>query len=274
MAEEHDSLLREVEQEIRRERMEKIWQRYNGLIFAAAALIILAVAGYKYLETRRIAAEQTAGAEYSAAQTLADEKKKTEAEAAFKKLAEDGPSGYASLAKLQVAGALVKDGKIDDAVAAYDALAKDSGADNLLKSFAQLQAASLRMPNADYAEIQNRLTPLAEDGAPFSRSARELLGIAAYKAGKYDEARKQLEPLLTDPTVSPTLQERVNVVMADIAAAEVAGNTKAPEAIAPKADATAAPKADAGSSAADQQKPAEADAKPKADAPAEGDTKK
>jgi hypothetical protein len=263
MANEHDTLLREVQEEIRREQMEKLWQRYNGLIIAAAAFIILAVAGYKYWETTRIAAENAAGAEYTAAEALSDDKKKPEAEAAFKKLADEGPAGYASLAKLQLAGALVKDGKIDDAIATYDELAKTSRADNLLKSFAQLQAASLRMPNADYAEMQNRLTPLAADDAPFSKSARELLGVAAYKAGKYDEARKYLEPLLLDPASSQALQERVKIVMSDIATAEVAG--KAPDANAPKA--TTGGSTDAG-------KPAETGAKPEGDAKTGSETKK
>jgi hypothetical protein len=157
----------------------------------------------------------------------------------------------------------VKDGKIDDAVATYDELAKTSSADNLLKSFAQLQAASLRMPNADYAEMQNRLTPLAGDDAPFSKSARELLGVAAYKAGKYDEARKYLEPLLLDPGSSPALQERVKIVMSDIATAEVAGNTKTPDA----AKASPGGTTDAG-------KPAQAEAKPDGDAKADTETKK
>lgn len=265
MADDHDSLLREVEEEIRREQMQKLWQRYNGLIVAGAALVVLAVAGYKYLETRRISAEQNAGAEYSAASTLSDDKKKSEAETAFKKLADEGPSGYGSLAKLQLAGAQAKDGKTADAIATYDSLAKDSGADNLLKSFAQLQAASLRMPDADYAEIQNRLTPLAGDDAPFSKSARELLGVAAYKAGKYDEARKYLEPLLIDPNTSEALQERVKVVMSDIAASEVQSNTKTPDANAPKAST---------SGSADEGKPAETDAKPKTDAVPGTETKK
>src|SRR6185312_4273920 len=117
MADDNDSLLREVEDEIRRERMEKLWQRYNGLIFAAAALIILGVAGYKYLETRRVAAEQTAGAEFAAAQNLSDDKKTSEAEAAFKKIADTGPAGFSALAKLQIAGAQVKSGKTSDAIA-------------------------------------------------------------------------------------------------------------------------------------------------------------
>ncbi len=225
MADDNDSLLREVEEELRREQMHKIWQRYNGLILGAAALIVLAVAGYKYLETRRISSAESGGAEFAAAENLSDDKKKDEAEKAFKAIADSGPAGYAALAKLHLAGAQVKDGKIVDAVATYDSLAKQAGADDLLKSFAQLQAASLRMADADYAEIQNRLTPLAGDDAPFGKSARELLGIAAYKAKKYDEARKYLEPLLTDPNASDAIQDRVKIIMAGIAAAEVAANT-------------------------------------------------
>jgi hypothetical protein len=225
MADENDSLLREVEEELRREQMQKIWQRYNGLILGAAGLIVLAVAGYKFLETRRISSAEAGGAEFAAAENLSDDKKKDEAEKAFKAIADSGPAGYAALAKLHLAGAQVKDGKIADAVATYDSLAKQAGADDLLKSFAQLQAASLRMADADYAEIQNRLTPLAGDDAPFGKSARELLGIAAYKAKKYDEARKYLEPLLVDPNASDAIQDRVKIIMAGIAAAEVAANT-------------------------------------------------
>jgi hypothetical protein len=225
MADDNDSLLREVREELRREQMEKVWQRYNGLILGAATLIVLAVAGYKFLETRRIAAAEAGGAEFAAAETLSDDKKKDEADKAFQAIADSGPAGYAALAKLHLAGAQVKDGKTADAVATYDSLAKQPGADDLLKSFAELQAASLRMGDADYAEIQNRLTPLAGDDAPYSKSARELLGIAAYKAKKYDEARKYLEPLLIDPNASAAIQDRVKVIMAGIAAAEVAANT-------------------------------------------------
>ena len=265
MADQNDSLLREVEEELRRERMEKLWQRYNGLIIAGVALIILGVAGYKYLETRRIAAEETAGAEYTAAQDLSDDKKKTEAEEAFKKIADSGSYGYAALAKLQLAGALAKDGKTDEAVAAFDSLANASGSDNLLKSFAQLQASSLRLPDADYAEMQNRLTPLAGDDAPFSQSARELLGIAAYRAKKYDEARKYLEPLLIDPNAPQALQDRVKVVLGDIATAEVASKATPSAATAPASEAPAA----GASGTAAEGKAAETDAKPKSDAGSE-----
>lgn len=243
MADDNDSLLREVDEALRQEQWQKIWQRYNGLILGAATLVILSVAGYQYLETRRISSAEDSGAKFAAAESLSDEKKKDDAEKAFKVIADQGPAGYAALAKLRLAGAQAKDGKTADAVATFDALAKQPGADDLLKQFAELQAASLQLDKADYTEIQNRLTPLAADGAPFANSARELLGIAAYKAKKYDEARKYLEPLLIDPNVSEDLQSRVKIIMGEIAAAEVAAAT-------PSAPASSAP-------ASGEAKPAE-----------------
>lgn len=267
MAENDDSLLREVKEEIRREQMEKIFQRYGGLIIGAALLVILGVGAYQYLQTRRVASEEAAGAKFAAAETLTDDKKKEEAEKAFKAIADGGPAGYAALAKLRLAGAEAKDGKTADAVATYDSLAKQPGADDLLKSFAELQAASLRMADADYTEIQNRLTPLMADGAPFADTAREFLGIAAYNAKKYGEARKYLEPLLVDPESPPDLQERVKIIMGEIASAEVAA--KAPPAPA-AAPATTTPAATAPAKPAE---PAKTDAQPGTGGAASSDKK-
>ncbi|MBL8884828.1 MAG: tetratricopeptide repeat protein [Hyphomicrobium sp.] len=245
MADDGDSLLREVDEELRREKMERFWQRYNGLILGAAAVVIAGVAGYKFLENRRLSATYTAGSQFNAAVELANQNKREEAIKAFQNIAETGPHGYASLAKLHIAGAYVKDGKTAEAVAAFDALASDPSVDQLLKSFAQLQAASLRMDQADFTEMQNRLNSLTGDSSPYKVSARELLGFAAFKAGKLEEARKLLEPLLIDPNATRAIQDRIKVVMAEITAAELAkepASGAAPQATEPaKPDAAASP---------------------------------
>lgn len=265
MADDRDSLLREVDEELRREQMEKLWQRYNGVILAGAALIVAGVAGYKYLEARRMSAAESAGAAFNAAVKLADESKTDDAIKAFEDIAKSGPRGYASLAKLHVAGALAKAGKQAEAVTAYESLANDGSADQLLKNFAQLQAASLRMAEADFTEMQNRLNSLTGDQSPFKVSARELLGFAAFKAGKNDEARKLLEPLLIDPAASQGIQDRIKVVMAKIAAAELAA---APAAAAPAGDKPAEPAASAGEAKPDAGKDPAKDAGPAAGAAA------
>ncbi len=220
MADDRDSLLREVDEELRRDQMQKIWERYSGLILGVAALIVVGVGGYTWLEGRRIAAAETAGADFAAAAQLSADSKNEDAQKAFEKIAASGPGGYAALAKLQLAGAQAKTGRTAEALATFEALAKEPGADDLLKSFAQLQAASLRLGEADFTEMQNRLNSLAGEGSPFKTTARELLGFAAFKGGKYEEARKHLEPLLIDPSASRAIQDRIKIVMAQISAAE------------------------------------------------------
>ena len=249
MANDGDSLLREVDEELRREKMARLWQRYNGLILGAAAVVIAGVAGYKFLESRRLSATYTAGSQFNAAVELANQNKREEAVKAFQHIAETGPHGYASLAKLHIAGAYVKDGKTAEAVAAFDALAADPSVDQLLKNFAQLQAASLRMDQADFTEMQNRLNSLTGESSPYKVSARELLGFAAFKAGKLEEARKLLEPLLIDPNATRAIQDRIKIVMAEIASAELA--KEAPP------QATEPAKPDAASPASAQTAPAE-----------------
>ncbi len=232
MANQEDGLLREVEEELRRERLEKLWQQYGTYFIAGAVFVVLAVLGYKYWENSRIAAAEKAGAQYQEALTLATEGKQGSATKEFETLAADGPAGYQALSRLQVAGALAKEGKKAEALASYEAVANDSGADQMLRGFAALQAAAVRLGEADFTEMENRLTPLMADDGPWRYSARELLGLAAFKAGNSSDARTILTPLFVDQSTPQSIAERAQIVMAEIAAGEIAkkaaGETPAP----------------------------------------------
>jgi len=222
MAHQDDGFLREVEEEIRRERLEKIWQQYGTYILVAAALIVFGVLGYKYWENSRITAFQKTGQRYEDAMALASEGKEGSAAAEFKTLAKEGRGGYPALAQLQLSGALLKEGKKSEALAAYETLANDDKADEFLRSFAALQAAGLRLGEADFTEMQNRLNPLIGDESPWRYSAREMMGLAAFKAGKTNEARMLLTPLLVDQKTPKSINDRAQIVLAEIAAAEIA----------------------------------------------------
>jgi hypothetical protein len=222
MAQQDDGLLREVEEELRRERLEKIWKQYGTYIVAAAAAIVFGVLGFKYWESHRVAVAQESGARYEEAMLLVNEKKEGSAEKEFEKIAVDGAGGYRALAQLQLAGSQAKQGKKAEAVATYEALVNDSSADATLRDFARLQAAGLRIGEADFTEIENRLNPLMSDASQWRFSARELLGLAAFKAGKSNEARTILTPLFVDQSTPQSITERAQIVMAEIAAGEIA----------------------------------------------------
>jgi hypothetical protein len=184
-------------------------------------LLVLGVAGYQYVQSRNIAAAQAAGARYEEALRLSGDGKAEEAAKAFAAIADSAPPGYATLARLQLAAAAVGAGRTADAVAAYDALVRDGSIDQLLRGYSQLQAAGLRAGDADFTEMQNRLNDLTADSSPWRYSARELLGLAALKAGRTEEARKAFEQLLADQRTPPSILERARIAMAGVVAADV-----------------------------------------------------
>jgi hypothetical protein len=222
MVNDKDALLREVDEELRREQLAKLWDRYGMAVLTGAALIIIGVGAYQWLEARRIAFAQAAGARYETVTALAQQGKAEEAQRAFASIAKEGPHGYATLARLQIAAGALKAGKTPEAVAAYEALIDDSAVDPLLRDFARLQVAALKLGTADWTEMQNRLTPLTGADSPWRYSARELLGLAAFRAGQHEEARKVLVELVADPKVPPSIGERARILMGLITAAELA----------------------------------------------------
>ncbi len=222
MANKEDSLMREVEEELRRERMEQLWKQYGSYFLAAAVALVLAVGGYKYYQSSQLAAANAAGAAFEEATYLAGEKKTEEARKAFEKLAKDGPIGYRALASLRLAGLEAEAGNTAKALSLYEGLAKDSGADALLKSFAQLQAAALKIGEADFTEVENRLNDLTGETNPWRANARELIALAALKAGNNDVARAFLEQILADRASPSDVRERAQVMMAEIITADLA----------------------------------------------------
>jgi hypothetical protein len=213
-----DSFFREVDEAVRQEQYKALWDKYGVYVLVVAALVVAGVAAYKgwtYWQDRQA---QQAGAEFTQALALASANNQAKAHEAFASLAESGPPGYQVLSRFQMAANEAKAGETEKAVAAYDALATDGGVDPILQALATLQAATLRLDDADYAEMERRLKGLAESGNPWSFSARELLGLSAYRNGDMSVAEKQFSGLLADQGTPPNLRERANMMLALIVA--------------------------------------------------------
>ena len=240
MADNNDTIFREIDEEMRREQLHKIWQNYGTYILGAALAIILGVGGYQFYVAQKTKSIEASGASYDTAAQLIGGGKSGEARAALEQIANNGPAGYATLAQLRLAADAVKAGKTADAVTAYEALSKAPATDSMLADFARLQAASLRLDQADWTEMQNRLIDLTDNSNAWRFSARELMAVAALKAGQIEQARKFGDLLMGERKVPPSILERIKILMASVVAAEVAQAT--PVAV-PKAEAIKTPEA-------------------------------
>jgi hypothetical protein len=205
-------IFQEVDEEVRRERLKQLWDRYANLIIGAALLLLAAVAGwrgYEYWESKKAA---EAGAAFEAAMVLSEAGKHAEAEAAFAKIAAEGSSGYRLLARFHAAGELVETDP-QAAVKAYEALAADSGLGRVMQDLATLRAGLILVDSASYDELKGRIEPLTAADRVFRNSAREILALGAWRAGDRAAAQQWIAAVMTDGEAPPGTRARMEVLM-------------------------------------------------------------
>ncbi len=213
-------IFREVDEEVRRDKTLQFWTKYQNLFIALALAIVAASAGWRFHKDGERAKAEAAGASYEAALQLSRDNKPAEADAAFQDIIKQGPEGYSLLARFRGA-ADVATIDADKAVAIYDALASDTKVPALMQDVARLRAATLRLDKADAAEIKRRLEPLAQSGAPFRNSARELLAYAAFKVDDFETAGRWLDQIVVDLQAPAGLRQRAETLLGLVAASKV-----------------------------------------------------
>src|SRR5262245_3538808 len=102
MVQQRDQLAREVDEELRREQLLKLWEQYGTYMIVVAALIIVGVGGIKYYQHRNAVAAEAAGGRFiTAARQVSDSQ--SDARKELESIVTDGPTGYATLARLRLA---------------------------------------------------------------------------------------------------------------------------------------------------------------------------
>jgi len=212
-------IFQEVDEEVRREQLKKLWQRYGNYLVAGCVLIVVAVAGWRGYEYWQEKKAGESGAAFEAAVTLAEAGKHQEAEAAFAKLAADGSAGYRGLARLREAAELARSDRAA-AIKAYDEIAADKANGAIIQDLAAVRSGLLLVDTASYNDLRERLEPMTAPGRPFRYSARELLALSAWKSGDKTAAAKWADMLISDPQTPPGARSRAEVLSDLIAAGD------------------------------------------------------
>lgn len=207
------NFLREIDEEVRRDRMLKIWERYGIHLIGLAVLIVVAVGGWRVWQWHEARESAKASARYEEAFALSQSGKRTEAEQELAAIVKDAPSGYRVLARLSLAAETGK-GNAAEGVKAFDAIAADTSVDPVLRDLAKVRAAFLLVDTAPASEISARMEPIMGAEAPFHNSAKEALALSYYRAGDRAKARTLYDEILADPTVSPSLANRAQIMQA------------------------------------------------------------
>ena len=206
-------LFDEVDEDVRRDQLKKLWERYSIYIVAGALLIIASVGGwrgYQYLEANKAA---EAGAAFEKAVELSEQNKHAEAEAAFNDLAAKAPSGYRVLARLRAA-AEVASRDPQAAAKLYDDISADRSVGAAERDLAKVRAAGLLLESTTYPNMLQRLEPATTPGSTFRHTARELLALSAWRANDTTAARQWLDLIANDGETPPSVRSRAEALQA------------------------------------------------------------
>ncbi|MGB8366080.1 MAG: tetratricopeptide repeat protein [Rhizomicrobium sp.] len=209
-------IFREVEEDLRQERFEKLWKKYGDYLIAGAALLVIAAAGFqlwRIYDQRQRAAASTS---YVLAEQMLESGQANEAAAMFAKLAQNGPSGYAQLALLEEADALYAAGNTPEAVDLYKQVAAKGNA--LLAPVARIRAAWAIVETAPRSDVAALLAPLVDPLSPWHPMAREILAYADYRAGAIKQALGEFQGIAKDHDTPSAMRQRADAMAIFLAA--------------------------------------------------------
>lgn len=204
-------IFHEIDEDLRRERFRRLWDRFGIYLIIAVVAVILGTAAYSGYRWWVQKQAQAASVQFEAAAKLAETGKHQEAEAAFTALAKDAPSGYRVLARFRAAGELsARDAAAG--VAAFDALAADASLTAIERDLARIRAGLLLVDTGTVDAVKQRVQALADGQSPLRHAARELIALAQYKAGDLAGANATASTLVADPEVPYGVRSRAELL--------------------------------------------------------------
>jgi hypothetical protein len=209
-------ILREIEDELRRDNLFKLWQRYRTHIIVAV-LVVFAIAGGVVVWRNHLATQRKeVSTQFFGALSLVGQGKNADAAVLFNKIAEDG-GGYAVLAQFERADLLTKTGNQAGAIAIYDSIAKSTDTDPEYRDLATLLSVMRSLATADPKSEIARLAPLTQSGNAWRPSALYLTAAAELKAGDKNAALAVYKKLSDDLSAPEGLRARATELAAALA---------------------------------------------------------
>jgi hypothetical protein len=234
---ESDTFLREVDEEIRRERMNRFVSRYGWAIVAGVVLFLGAIGGWIWWQNRQQQQASTEGETLVAALDSLEVGNTKAAEPQIAQLAESGREGYRLAALFTRANMQTQAGSLPAAIATLKSIADDGDAPEPYRQAALVRQTALEFDSIQPQAVVQRLGALARPGEPWFGTAGEMVAVAYLKMGQQQRAGQLFQRLGQDESVPPSIRTRAVQMAGSL------GFNALEEQAAPGAAAAAAPKA-------------------------------
>lgn len=199
------SLIQEVSNEVRRDRLFGLFRKYGWI---GIAVIVLLVGGAAYNEWSRAQARATAQAHGDAILAALEANDSATRKTALQGIADTDRTRF--VVDLLIAAEALEAGDRAAAADALDAIAMDAGQPAIYRDLARLKQAILTADDTPPATRIAVLQPLTDPGSAFRVLAEEQIALAEIENGDRDAALNRLRAILDDAGATAGLRRRVS----------------------------------------------------------------
>jgi hypothetical protein len=247
---EGETFLREVDEELRKERMNRFVARYGWAIIAALVLLLAAVGGGIWWKNRQAEAAAAKGETLLEALDSLEAGNRNAAVPKIAELAQSDIDGYRVAALFTRANSETAAGNNPAAIATLRSIAQDEGIDESYRQAALVRQTALEFDALPPQQVIQRLAALARPGNAWFGTAGEMVGIAYLKLHQPNRAGPLFAQIGRDETVPPSIRTRaiqmagslgINAIEEPAAPASAASAPAAPAPVAGAPAPSAAP---------------------------------
>jgi hypothetical protein len=204
----NETFLREVDENLRRDRLRDFGKKYGGVLIVAVALFLIASGGFIWWQQHKqqrsekqveqlaeIFKDIGSGAPGNAPQKL-------------DALSDSSSKAVRATALFTRAALAIQQNDTKLATDKYRQIAADSSLPQPYRDAALIRQTALEFDSIPATEVISRLQPLAKPGQPWFGTAGEMTAMALIKQGQSAQAGQLFAAIAKDSTVPPTIRAR------------------------------------------------------------------
>jgi hypothetical protein len=203
-----DTFLREVDENLRRDRMRDFAKKYGNWIGVAVVLFLAGSGGAIWWQQHQVQRSERQVEEISAIYRDVGAGKIGDAPKRLDKLGESGSRAIRASALFTAAAVALQQNDPKLAIAKYREIAGDSGLPQSYRDAALIRQTALEFDQIKPDEVVSRMSPFAKPGDPWFGTAGEMTALAMIKQGKKQEAGRLFAAIAKDKSVPDAIRAR------------------------------------------------------------------
>jgi hypothetical protein len=204
----NEAFLREVDEELRRDELARLWKRWGRLLIAVIAVGLIAFGAFLWWRDYQAKQAGVEGEKLTAAIDQLSSGRTDQAIPTLRELGKSSRGGYRAAAQLALGAIDSQQKNPKAAIAAFAAVAKDESIGKPFRNLALIRQTTMEFDTLPPDQVIARMKPLATKGSPWAGSAGELIAVAQLKAGRPTEAGATFAALVADPAVPASIRSR------------------------------------------------------------------